>query len=41
MNIFAFESLQGEHRIEFVAAPLTTDNARDYAWRGVLTLDRN
>lgn len=27
----AFESLQGEHRIEFVAAPLTTQNARDYA----------
>jgi len=27
----AFESLQTEHRIEFVAAPLTTRNARDYA----------
>ncbi len=26
----AFESLQGEHRIEFVAAPLTTENAQAY-----------
>lgn len=27
----AFESLQGEHRIEFVAGPLTPENAESYA----------